>query len=63
MHSLESLREIREMEFFLFGGLSREEFYSHPHPYTPPVKPRGKVVAVARYNFKTREITVTPVSQ
>jgi len=45
------------MEFFLYGGLNKEDFYSIPRL---PVRAQneGEVVAVARYNLATREITI-----
>jgi len=61
MHSLESLREIRAMEYFLYGGVSREDFYADHMPEPQPLQ-TGKVFAIAKYNLATRKITVTRVS-
>ena len=58
MHSLQSLREIRAMEYFLYGGLTKEEFYASPKPLPSTQQATGEVVAVARFNLLTREITV-----
>ena len=60
MHSIQSLREIRAMEFFLYGGLSKDEFYARPRSLPKPPQNDGEVVAVARYNLATREITIEP---
>lgn len=55
MHSQESLREIRSLEFAVFGGLSQEEFYSIPRP--APTPPTGQVIGYIRMNLSTREIS------
>jgi len=58
MHSLESLREIRALEFFLYGYISKENFYRN---YIPKPEPRRegkeKVIGYATFNLQTREIT------
>ena len=58
MHSLESLREIRAMNYMLYGGLSEEEYFANPRPLPISQQNTGKVIAVARYNLATGEITV-----
>jgi hypothetical protein len=55
MHSLESLRDIRALEFALFGGLSQEEFYSRPRSPPPPLT--GPVTGYAVMDLNTGEIT------
>jgi hypothetical protein len=52
MHSLETLRDIRALDLFL-ASHHREE------PYCPIEQ--GPVVAIATYNFQTREITIMEV--
>jgi hypothetical protein len=61
MHSLGSLREIRAMESVLGSG---NEGYSPSWkaPQNILRQPTGPVVAIARFNLRTREITVVPVT-
>ena len=53
MTSLESLREIRAMKYFLtYGSANR----------TPTSQPQeGRAYATLTYNLKTREISVRPI--
>jgi hypothetical protein len=51
MHSLESLRELRELQFFL-DNLGKQS-------YPPPRQ--GEVIATITYNLKTRDITARTV--
>ncbi len=55
MYSADRLRDIKNLEFALFGGLSQEEFYSHPRPVLP--KPTGEVTGYAEMDLRTGEIT------
>lgn len=61
MHSLDSLRDIRALEFALFGGLSQEEFYSLPRPAPHPLT--GEVTGYVTYNLRTREITCPSIKR
>jgi hypothetical protein len=61
MHSLESLREIRALEFALFGGLSQEEFYSRPRP--APSQLTGEITGYAVMDIKTGKITCHSVKK
>jgi hypothetical protein len=61
MHSLDSLRDIRNLEFALFGGLSQEEFYSRPRPALP--QPTGEVTGYVEMDLKTGEITCHSVKR
>jgi hypothetical protein len=64
MHSIQSLRDIRAMEFFLYGGLSKQEFYNQLRQFPRPVPDarEGEVLAVLRYDLATREISVSRTS-
>lgn len=55
MNSLQSLREIRAMDFFLYGGVAPEDYVKSR---IPCVQKEGEVIATATYDLKTREITV-----
>jgi hypothetical protein len=58
MHSLESLREIRAMRYFL--DWCCPEAGNMIRPYPRDTGQTGEVVAVATFDLATREITVKP---
>ncbi len=59
MISLDGLKDIRALEFFLFGGLSQEEWeraqYENPAPQN--FEEKKEITGYAVFDLNTREIT------
>lgn len=60
MHSLESLREIRELEFY-FGGRDAQARAYDRMRRAPVPSCDGKVAGVLKYDLRTGEISVVRV--
>lgn len=56
MYSTDRLRDIRNLEFHLFGGMSQEEFYSRDRPPTPVPETSGIITGYAEFDPRTGEI-------
>ena len=61
MYSADRLRDIKNLEFALFGGLSQEEFYSLPRPTLS--QPTGEVTGYVEMDLNTGEITCHSVKR
>ena len=57
MTSADRLRDIRNLQYLLFGGLSEEEFYSRPRPSLPQTTGEVEVTGHAEMDLRTGDIT------